>query len=93
MMLNEHDITALWLTLKLAGITTLILLLIGTPIAWWLARSRWRFKFLLEAVVALPLVLPPTVLGFYLLIAMGPQGPVGGLVQALGGSSLPLPAL
>lgn len=87
-MSSEAALTALWLTLKLAGVTTLILLLIGTPMAWWLARSRWRFRFVLEALVAMPLVLPPTVLGFYLLIALGPQGPVGGLAQALGGQHL-----
>ena len=85
---TEQDLTALFITLKLAGITTLILLLIGTPIAWWLARTRWRYKFLLEAVVALPLVLPPTVLGFYLLVALGPRGPVGSLMESLGGPSL-----
>ena len=88
MMLNESDLTALVITFKLAGITTLVLLVLGTPLAWWLARSRWRFKFLLEAVVALPLVLPPTVLGFYLLVALGPHGPVGSLMQWLGGQSL-----
>ncbi|MET0047483.1 MAG: molybdate ABC transporter permease subunit [Sedimenticola sp.] len=87
-MLNEADITALVITLKLAGVTTLILLLLGTPFAWWLARSRWRFKFLIEAVVALPLVLPPTVLGFYLLVALGPHGPLGGVMQWFGGQSL-----
>ncbi|MCP4994306.1 MAG: molybdate ABC transporter permease subunit [Gammaproteobacteria bacterium] len=87
-MFSENDLLALWITLKLAAMTTLILLLIGTPIAWWLARSRWRFKFLLEAVVALPLVLPPTVLGFYLLIALGPHGPIGGMMAALGGQPL-----
>ncbi|MET0014157.1 MAG: molybdate ABC transporter permease subunit [Sedimenticola sp.] len=87
-MLNEADITALAITLKLAGVTTLILLLLGTPFAWWLARSRWRFKFLIEAVVALPLALPPTVLGFYLLVALGPHGPLGGVMQWLGGQSL-----
>ncbi len=87
-MPNEHDFVALLLTLKLAALTTFILLLIGTPVAWWLAHTRWRFKFLLEAVVALPLVLPPTVLGFYLLIALGPNGPIGGLMQALGGEPL-----
>ncbi|MCN4144929.1 MAG: molybdate ABC transporter permease subunit [Thiohalomonas sp.] len=87
-MFTEHDLAALWITLKLAVITTLILLLIGTPLAWWLARSRWRYKFVLEAVVALPLVLPPTVLGFYLLIALGPHGPIGGLMESLGGSPL-----
>ncbi|MGK7344579.1 MAG: molybdate ABC transporter permease subunit [Candidatus Nitrospinota bacterium M3_3B_026] len=88
MMLNEHDLTALAVTLELAALTTVILLLTGTPLAWWLARSHWRFKFLLEAVVALPLVLPPTVLGFYLLIALGPRGPIGGLMEALGGRPL-----
>jgi len=76
MTINDSDLAALAVTLKLAGLTTLILLLLGTPLAWWLARTRWRFKFLLEAVVALPLVLPPTVLGFYLLVALGPHGPV-----------------
>ncbi|MBF0352525.1 MAG: molybdate ABC transporter permease subunit [SAR324 cluster bacterium] len=87
-MINEHDLTALATSLKLAAVTTLILLMIGTPIAWWLARSRWRFKFLLEAVVALPLVLPPTVLGFYLLVALGPHGPIGRLMEMLGGRPL-----
>ena len=83
-MLNEADITALAITLKLALVSTLVLLLLGTPLAWWLARSRWRLKFIIEAIVALPLVLPPTVLGFYLLIALGPNGPVGGLLESLG---------
>ncbi len=87
-MFAEQDIQALWLSLKLAGLTTFILLLLGTPLAWWLARSRWRYKFLLEALVALPLVLPPTVLGFYLLVALGANGPIGGLMEALGGRSL-----
>lgn len=87
-MLSESDITALIITLKLAGLTTLILLLVGTPFAWWLARTRCRLKFIVEAVVALPLVLPPTVLGFYLLIALGPQGPFGGLMAWLGVESL-----
>ncbi len=88
MMLSEADLTALSITLQLAGISTAILLLLGTPLAWWMARTRWRFKFLLEAVVALPLVLPPTVLGFYLLVALGPHGPVGQLMTALGGQPL-----
>ena len=88
MILSDYDLTALFITLKLAGITTLILLVVGTPFAWWLARTQWRFKFLLEAVVALPLVLPPTVLGFYLLVALGPHGPVGGLMEWFGGQSL-----
>lgn len=88
MMLNEADLTALMITLELAVISTLILLLLGTPLAWWMARTRWRFKFLLEAIVALPLVLPPTVLGFYLLLALGPHGPIGGLIKSLGGRPL-----
>jgi molybdate transport system permease protein len=87
-MLAESDLTALVITLKLAVVTTLILLLLGTPLAWWLARTRWRFKFMLEAMIALPLVLPPTVLGFYLLVALGPHGPVGELIESLGGKSL-----
>ncbi len=87
-MFDPADLTALWVTLRLAALTTLILLVLGTPLAWWLARSRWRYKFLVEAVVALPLVLPPTVLGFYLLITLGPHGPVGGLMEALGGRPL-----
>ncbi len=82
------DLIAFAITLKLAAITTVILLLIGTPLAWWLARSQWRYKFLVETVIALPLVLPPTVLGFYLLVMLGPHGPIGGLAEALGGSSL-----
>lgn len=87
-MLNHPDLIALGITLKLAFFTTLILLLLGTPLAWWMARTRWRFKFLIEAIVALPLVLPPTVLGFYLLLALGPNGPVGGLIDSLGGRPL-----
>jgi molybdate transport system permease protein len=71
------DWQAIWLTLRLATLTTAILCLVGTPIAYWLATSRWRWKFLVEAVVALPLILPPTVLGFYLLVALGPYSPVG----------------
>jgi len=83
-MLTPADITALFLTLRLALVSTLLLLLIGTPIAWWLARTRWPYKYLVEALVALPLVLPPTVLGFYLLILLGINGPLA----ALGGGSL-----
>ena len=88
-MLTDSDLQAIWLTIRLAGITTLILLLIGTPIAWWLARSRAWWKGPLGAIVALPLVLPPSVLGFYLLLAMGPNGPVGQLTQSLGLGTLP----
>jgi molybdate transport system permease protein len=83
------DLGAVWLTLKLASIVTVLLLLIGTPIAWWLARTRSRLRGVVGAVVALPLVLPPTVLGFYLLVAMGPNGPVGQLTEALGLGTLP----
>jgi len=83
-MLNDADIAALAITFKLAMISTLLLLVLGTPLAWWLARTRWRFKFIPEAIVALPLVLPPTVLGFYLLVALGPHGPVGNLLESLG---------
>ncbi len=88
-MLTDSDLQAIWLTIRLAGITTVILLLIGTPIAWRLARSRSWWKGPLGAVVALPLVLPPSVLGFYLLLAMGPQGPVGQLTASLGLGTLP----
>jgi molybdate transport system permease protein len=83
------DLIAVLLTAKLASITTVLLLLIGTPIAWWLARSRSRLKSVIGAIVTLPLVLPPAVLGFYLLVLMGPQGPVGQLTQSLGLGLLP----
>jgi len=88
MNLANPDLVALWLTLKLAGISTLILLLLGTPLAWWLAHTRSRAKVAVEALVALPLVLPPTVLGFYLLISLGPQGPIGSTLESLGLSAL-----
>ena len=78
----------IWLTIKLAGISTAILMVIGTPIAWWLARSPSRWTEAVAAVVALPLVLPPTVLGFYLLIALGPDGPGGWIAGLFGGVSL-----
>jgi molybdate transport system permease protein len=87
-MLRGPDLIALAITLKLALISTAVLLLLGTPLAWWMARTRWRFKFLVEAVVALPLVLPPTVLGFYLLIVLGPHGPIGRLAVSMGGRPL-----
>lgn len=86
------DFAELWspvrLTLELATVTTLVLLVIGTPIAWWLARSRSRWKEAVAAVVALPLVLPPTVLGFYLLILLGPEGPGGWVAGLFGGRTL-----
>ena len=88
-MLSATDWGAIRLTLALAGVATLLLLLIGTPIAWWLARTRSMWKGPAGAVVALPLVLPPTVIGFYLLVAMGPNGPVGHLTQSLGLGTLP----
>ncbi len=89
MLLTDSDLQAVWLTVRLASIVTAILLLIGTPIAWWLARTRTWWKGPIGAVVALPLVLPPSVLGFYLLLAMGPNGPVGFLSHALGIGPLP----
>ena len=84
MHLSDADFAAIGLTLKLASLTTLILLVIATPIAWWLARTRSWLKAPVGAVVALPLVLPPTVIGFYLLLLLGPNGPVGQLTQSLG---------
>ncbi len=80
--------TPVSLTLTLATINTLILLVLGTPIAWWLARSRSRYRELVGAIVAMPLVLPPTVLGFYLLIALGPNGPGGWIASLWGGRTL-----
>ncbi len=82
------DISALWLTLKLAGLSTFILLLIGTPLAWWLARTHTRLKVIIDAAVALPLVLPPTVIGFYFLVALGSKGWIGGVLERLGGRPL-----
>ncbi len=79
---------ALALTVKLAGIVCAILLLIGMPVAYWVAYSRWRWKFLVESVVALPLVLPPTVLGFYILVAIGSRSPLGRLYESWFGHSL-----
>lgn len=87
--LSAGDISAIWLTVKLATLVTLILLIIGTPLAWWLARTRSCMKGVIGAVVALPIVLPPTVLGFYLLLAMGPHGPLGQLTKSLGLGLLP----
>ncbi len=81
--------TVVWLTAQLAGLTTVLLLLIGTPLAWWLARTRSPAKPVLAALVTMPLVLPPSVLGFYLLLLMGPHGPVGQLTQWLGLGRLP----
>ncbi len=88
-MLDQEDWGAIWLTLKLATIVTLLLLLLGTPVAWWLAQTQSRLKNLVGALVALPLVLPPSVLGFYLLVSMGPHGPIGQVTEALGIGLLP----
>ena len=89
MFLTDSDLQSIWLTIRLASVVTLVLLILGTPIAWWLARSKSRLKGPLGAVVALPLILPPSVLGFYMLLAMGPYGPVGYLTQTLGIGALP----
>ena len=87
-MLNEYDLVALLVTIKLASITTVILILVGTPIAWWLSQTRFKFKAVIEAIIALPLILPPTVLGFYLLMTLGTNGPIGNFLESLGGSSI-----
>ena len=84
MPLDSTDLAAIWLTLQLATLTTVILLIVGTPIALWLSRTRSWLKGPVGAVVALPLVLPPTVIGFYLLLLLGPNGAVGQLTQSLG---------
>lgn len=89
MSFSASDLGAVWLTLRLATLVTVLLLFIGTPIAWWLSRTRSWLKGPIAAVVALPLVLPPTVLGFYLLVAMGPNGPLGHFTQATGLGLLP----
>ncbi|MCW8907734.1 MAG: molybdate ABC transporter permease subunit, partial [Sedimenticola sp.] len=88
-MMGAADLAALWVTLRLAFVSTLLLLLLGTPLAWWLARTRSRLRTPLETLVALPLVLPPTVLGFYLLVALSPNGIIGGPWESLGGGRLP----
>ena len=88
-MLDSEALQALWLTLQLSTVVTLILLVIGTPIAWWLVQTHSWLKRPIGALVALPLVLPPSVLGFYLLLAMGPHGPVGQFTRALGVDQLP----
>jgi molybdate transport system permease protein len=87
--LDDADLAAVRLTLELATVVTLLLLAVGTPVAWWLARTRSRLRHAVGAVVALPLVLPPTVIGFYLLLVLGPNGPVGKLTEALGIGLLP----
>ncbi len=88
-MLNQADLQTLQLTFQVAALTTGILLLLGAPLAWWLAQTRTRWKSLLNALIALPLVLPPSVLGFYLLVMLGPNGPLGRITQQLGLGVLP----
>lgn len=83
------DWQAIGLSIRLAALTTLLLVVIGMPLACWLAATRWRWKFLVEAVVALPIVLPPTVLGFYVLAAIGPRSPLGQFYESLTGQGLP----
>lgn len=83
------DFEAIWLSVRLASLTTLILLIVGLPFAYWLAVTRWRYKFLVEAFVSLPMILPPTVLGFYILVAMGPQSPIGQAYETVAGRFLP----
>ena len=89
MPITREDLGAVWLTIKLASATTVVLLVLATPLAWWLAQARGRWAAMVGAIVALPLVLPPTVLGFYLLVVFGPQGWGGQLTQALGLGLLP----
>lgn len=89
MFLSVEDLQTLWLTVKLAAIVSLILLVLGTPLAWWLSRTSSRWRAPIGAVVALPLVLPPSVLGFYLLLALAPAGPVGAVLLDLGIGPLP----
>jgi|TARA_B110000902_G_scaffold255038_1_gene319846 molybdate transport system permease protein len=89
MSLSDADMATIWLTLRLASTVTILLLIFATPLAWWLARTQSWFKGSISAIVALPLVLPPTVLGFYLLLAMGPNGAIGQFTQALGLGTLP----
>ena len=88
MTFHPEDLTAFGLTLKLAAVSTVILLVVGTPLAWWLATTRRRVRPVFDALVSLPLVLPPTVLGFYLLLLLGPNGPLGKLMLAAGGRPL-----
>ena len=88
MYLSPEDMTALYLTIRLASTVTIILILVGAPLSWWLARTKSFFKAPVSALVALPLVLPPTVLGFYLLIAMGPSGPIGKVTGFIGFETL-----
>lgn len=80
-VVTDLDLSALWVSIRLAAMTVVVLLIVGTPLAWWLAHTRSRFRPIIEAAVALPIVLPPTVLGFYILVALGPYGPLGRLAD------------
>ncbi|MCL4235858.1 MAG: molybdate ABC transporter permease subunit [Deltaproteobacteria bacterium] len=88
-MLSAGDWQAIWLTARLSAVVTAILLVVGTPLAWWLARTKHWLKGPIGAITAMPLVLPPSVLGFYMLVSMGPDGPIGALTTALGLGPLP----
>ena len=90
-MLDATSLAAIRLTIELSVVTTLVLLVLGTPLAWWIARGRSRWRVPVRALVALPLVLPPSVLGFYLLVALGAGGPLGRITQALGWGTLAVP--
>ena len=87
-MLSETDISAISITIKLAILSTAILIAIGTPLAWWLSQTKFKFKVIFEAIIALPLILPPTVLGFYLLMTLGSNSPLAGVLEYFGGGSI-----
>ena len=87
-MLSETDISAISVTIKLALLSTAILIAIGTPLAWWLSQTKFKFKVIFEAIIALPLILPPTVLGFYLLMTLGSNSPLAGFLEYFGGGSI-----
>ena len=87
-MLSETDISAISVTIKLAILSTAILIAIGTPLAWWLSQTKFKFKVIFEAIIALPLILPPTVLGFYLLMTLGSNSPLAGFLEYFGGGSI-----
>lgn len=86
--LTEADVSAFWITLKLAAVSTAFLIILAAPLAWWLAHTRWKGKVVVETLVAMPLVMPPTVMGFYLLLWLGPNGWLGGLLESLGARHL-----
>ena len=87
-MLSDLDISAISVTIKLALLSTAILIVIGTPLAWWLSQTKFKFKVVFEAIIALPLILPPTVLGFYLLMTLGSNSPLGRFLESFGVSSI-----